>query len=286
MAIRGTKKTVEALELLFETGKKPKQQDFFDWMASFYHKDEDISFLINIAKATLTDAQTGSDNSRFMTALRVYQSILWWVRIDKLPLLSLDVSEMINDAINNMWSQLLATNDGDNVIDTLGEVFQAFQDFSEQIGTIKNFSDRIGAMETVLHQVPGNLRQVQNTFDSLQNQVYNAQARADDAWTRANNAQGTANDAVGLANNAQSSANNAQARADDAWTRANNAQGSADSAYGLANDAHSKLGAFGYNSQNAYNQHNALQNYTYTAIGYIQTKLSEVFAHVGLPAPY
>jgi hypothetical protein len=258
MANRGTKKTVEALEVKFETGKKPEEQDFFDWMASFYHKDEDISFLISLAKATLTDMQTAVDNSRFVTAIRVYQSILWHVRLAKLPLLNLDVTELVDNSINAFFAQLMATDDGDNVIDTLGELIQAFQSFNEEVGGINALRSRIGSLESLLYEVPNNLRQVQNTFDSLQSQVTAAQnsanaaqstadygvslanaaqSKADDAWNRANAAQGTADYGVSLANAAQS-------KADDAWTRANNAQYRADDAYSLAYTA--QLQGYGY----------------------------------------
>jgi methyl-accepting chemotaxis protein len=286
MANRGTKKTVEALEVKFETGKKPEEQDFFDWMASFYHKDEDISFLISLAKATLTDMQTAVDNSRFVTAIRVYQSILWHVRLAKLPLLNLDVTELVDNSINAFFAQLMATDDGDNVIDTLGELIQAFQSFNEEVGGINALRSRIGSLESLLYEVPNNLRQVQNTFDSLQSQVTAAQnsanaaqASANAAQSSANAAQGTADYAVGLANAAQTSANSAQGTANYAVSLANTAQSSAD-------DVAARLGAFGYGAFSAKSQVDSLQNYTYIAIAYIQTKLSEVFAEVGLPAPY
>ncbi len=265
MAIRGTKKTIEALEVFFETGKKPTQQHFFDWMASFYHKDEDISFLINLAKATTTDMQVGEDNARFVTALRVYQAILWWVRLGKLPLLQMDVQELITDNINDFFNNtLMAVDDSDTTINTLGELILAFQDFQEQTGGINSLRDRIIDLELVLHEVPKNLRQVQNVFDSLQSQVTaaqntantavslanNAQATADNATTLANNAQATADNATGLANNAQATAdnatglaNNAQATADNATTLANNAQDRADDAYDFANSNYTSLTA-------------------------------------------
>lgn len=188
---RGTKKTVEALEQKFETQKKPVQQDFFDLLASFYHKDEDLAFLISLSKATVTDVEAGEDNTRFMTALRTYQAIQFWTRLGKLTNLYSDVNNLIMQRINEMWTQLLANDDTDNVIDTLGEVFAAFQNFQEWTGGIKsefdlfhsllrdltgervvkntfeNHDGRIGNIELRMLGVPNNERQVQNSFDDL-----------------------------------------------------------------------------------------------------------------------
>lgn len=188
---RGTKKTVEALEQKFETQKKPVQQDFFDLLASFYHKDEDLAFLISLSKATVTDVEAGEDNTRFMTALRTYQSIQFWTRLGKLTNLYADVNTLIMQRINEMWTQLLANDDTDNVIDTLGEVFAAFQNFQEWTGGIKsefdlfhsllrdltgervvkntfeNHNGRIGNLEFRMLDVPNVERQVQNSFDDL-----------------------------------------------------------------------------------------------------------------------
>ncbi len=188
---RGTKKTVEALEQKFETQKKPVEQDFFDMLASFYHKDEDLAFLISLSKATVTDVEAGEDHTRFMTALRTYQAIKFWTRLGKLSNLYTDVNTLIMQRINEMWSQLLANDDTDNVIDTLGEVFAAFQNFQEYTGglnahfshfysvlrdmsgervvrnTFDNHDGRIGNLEYRLVGVPNNERQVQNSFDAL-----------------------------------------------------------------------------------------------------------------------
>jgi hypothetical protein len=38
------KKTVDALKQFFMTGKKPTQQQFWDWLDSFRHKDDKIAF--------------------------------------------------------------------------------------------------------------------------------------------------------------------------------------------------------------------------------------------------
>lgn len=188
---RGTKKTVEALEQKFETQKKPVQQDFFDLLASFYHKDEDLAFLISLSKATVTDVEAGEDHTRFMTALRTYQAIQFWTRLAKLSNLYTDVNNLIMQRINEMWTQLLANDDTDNVIDTLGEVFAAFQNFQEYTGglnahfghfysvlrdmsgervvrnTFDNHDSRIGNLEYRMVGVPNNERQVQNSFDDL-----------------------------------------------------------------------------------------------------------------------
>ena len=188
---RGTKKTVEALEQKFETQKKPVQQDFFDLFASFYHKDEDLAFLISLSKATVTDVEAGEDHTRFMTSLRTYQAIQFWTRLSKLTNLYQDVNTLIMQRINEMWSQLLANDDTDNVIDTLGEVFAAFQNFQEYTGglnahfahfysvlrdmsgervvrnTFDNHDGRIGNLEYRMVGVPNNERQVQNSFDEL-----------------------------------------------------------------------------------------------------------------------
>lgn len=188
---RGTKKTVEALEQKFETQKKPVQQDFFDLFASFYHKDEDLAFLISLSKATVTDVEAGEDHTRFMTALRTYQAIQFWTRLAKLSNLYTDVNNLIMQRINEMWTQLLANDDTDNVIDTLGEVFAAFQNFQEFTGglnahfshfysvlrdmsgerVVRNTFDahdgRIGNLEYRMQGVPNNERQVQNSFDEL-----------------------------------------------------------------------------------------------------------------------
>lgn len=188
---RGTKKSIEALEQKFETQKKPTQQDFFDMMSSFYHKDEDLAFLISLSKATLTDAQAGEDHSRFMTALRTYQAIEYWGRLGKLANLYSDVNTLIMQRIGEMWNTLLATNDSDNVINTLGEIFLVLQNFNEWTGGIKsefdffhsvlrdlsgervvkntfeNHNSRLSNVESRLLDVPNNPRQVQNNFDSL-----------------------------------------------------------------------------------------------------------------------
>ena len=188
---RGTKKTVEALEQKFETQKKPVQQDFFDLLASFYHKDEDLAFLISLSKATVTDVEAGEDHTRFMTSLRTYQAIQFWTRLGKLTNLYADVNTLIMQRINEMWSQLLANDDTDNVIDTLGEVFAAFQNFQEYTGglnahfghfysvlkdltgervvrdTFDNHDGRIGNLEYKMLGVPNVERQVQNSFDDL-----------------------------------------------------------------------------------------------------------------------
>ncbi len=188
---RGAKKTVEALEQKFETQKKPVQQDFFDLLASFYHKDEDLAFLISISKATVTDVEAGEDHTRFMTALRTYQAIQFWTRLAKLPNLYTDVNSLIATRINEMWSQLLANSDGDNIINTLGEVFAAFQNFQEYTGglnahisqfysllrdmdgervvrnTFDNHGGRIGNLEFKMLGVPNNESQVQNSFNDL-----------------------------------------------------------------------------------------------------------------------
>ena len=280
MAIRGTKKSAEALEILFETGKKPTQQDFFDFIASFYHKDEDISFLISLAASTLTDAQVGSNNSRYMTALRVYQAILWHVRLDKLPLLNLDVAGAIDARITQTLNQLMATDDGDNVINTLGELFQAFQSFNEQVGGINLLRNRIVSLENLLDDVPNNLRQVQDTFDSLQSQVTTAQNAANaaqtkaneawdkgvDAWNRANAAQSTADTGVANAATAQTKANEAWDKAVaawdkgvDAWNKAKGAQDSANHAINLGNAA-------GQDASNALGQLGALTDVTLPGI--------------------
>lgn len=269
MAIRGTKKTIEALELLFETGKKPTQQDFFDFLSSFLHRDEDISFLVSLAKATLTDVQVGVENSRFMTSLRTYQSILWWVRLGKLPLLNTDIVELVDGRIN----ALFATDDADSIIDTLGEVIQAFQGFNEEVGALNTLRSRILSLESILYQIPQNLRQVQNTFDSLQSQVTTAKNTADSAVSLANNAQsaangaqGTANSAQSSANNAQTSANNAQYKADDAWDRANGAQGTANGAQGSANNAQNTANSATTLANNAQSKANDAYGYAIDAL--------------------
>lgn len=188
---RGTKKTIAALEQKFETQKKPVEQDFFDLLASFYHKDEDLAFLISLSKATVTDVEAGEDHTRFMTALRTYQAIQFWTRLAKLSNLYQDVNALIMQRINEMWVQLLANNDSDNVINTLGEVFAAFNNFNEWTGglraefshfysvlrdmngervvrnTFDNHDGRIGNLEYRMRDVPNNDRQVQNSFDDL-----------------------------------------------------------------------------------------------------------------------
>jgi Alanine-zipper, major outer membrane lipoprotein len=280
MAIRGTKKSAEALEILFETGKKPTQQDFFDFIASFYHKDEDISFLISLAASTLTDAQVGSNNSRYMTALRVYQAIVWHVRLAKLPLLNLDIADVVNQRITDTLNALMATNDGDNVINTLGELFQAFQNFTEEIGGINLLRNRIVGLENLLHQVPNNLRQVQNTFDSLQTQVTtaqnaanSAQTKANEAWdkgvdayNRANAAQSTADTATTKANTAQTKANEAWDKGVDAWNRANTAQDGANNAWNKGVQAKTVADAAAQDASNALGQLGALTGVTLPGI--------------------
>lgn len=232
--VLGTKKSIEELQGKFETGDKPTEQDFWDWMASFYHKDEDIAFLINISKATLTDVQAATDNTRFMTALRTYQAILFWVRLEKLPLLAIDVQALIQENIDAMWAELLATDDADNVIDTLGEVFQALKNFAEREGGI--YSD-LTSIFSSLADHNTRINNAQSKADDGWNRANNAQSKADDAWTRANNAQSSANNAQSTADDAWNRANNAQAKADDAWTRANNAQATANDAWTRANNA-------------------------------------------------
>jgi hypothetical protein len=251
---RGTKKTIEALESLFETGDKPTQQDFWDWMSSFYHKDEDLAFLIKLAQATVTDVQAGENNSRFMTPLRTYQAILWWVRLGKLPLLFGDIQELITENIDAFNTALLAVNDADNVIDTLGEVYQAFEGETEDIGLIRKLRLRIQDLELVLHEVPKNLRQVQNTFDSLQSQVTAAQ-------NSANNAQSTANLAESKADNAQGTANTAESKADAAQSTGDTARAEAAAAQGTANLGVSKADNAQGTADSVQTQHTNLAGY-------------------------
>lgn len=71
------KQTRDLLKSYFQTGKKPTQQQFSDWLDSFLHKDDPLGNLV-LSFATATQAISSNDSTHVMHPRAVYLAILHW----------------------------------------------------------------------------------------------------------------------------------------------------------------------------------------------------------------
>ena len=115
----------DIIKSYFVTGAKPTEEQFATLIDSFLHIDE-LSNL-NLIKATDAEAQEGISNDRYMTPIMVKTAIGTLVRLANIPELANEVQTKVDAAITN----LMRSDDSDNVINTLKEVFDFVKGLSE-----------------------------------------------------------------------------------------------------------------------------------------------------------
>ena len=132
------KKSIPQLKDKFQKGDKPMQEDFYDLLDSFIHRDEDISKIL-IKIASISEAENGSDNVKHMTPLLTKKAIYALTRLADIPDLATEVQQKIDASINS----LLTLEDADNVINTVKDVLDFVQGAGEDLNIITEFGKKV-----------------------------------------------------------------------------------------------------------------------------------------------
>ena len=123
--------SIATLKSYFLNGKKPTENEFEEFIDAFVHRNDDLQSLLG-AIAELAEAEEGIVTDKYMTPFFTKAAIVALTRLSNIPALKQEVATEINTAINN----LLKVDDADNIINTLGEVIQAFNSVPEGIGKV------------------------------------------------------------------------------------------------------------------------------------------------------
>ena len=123
--------SIETLKRYFLNGKKPTEDQFEELIDSFVHRNDDLQSLLG-AIAELSEAEEGIITDKYMTPFLTKAAIVALTRLSSIPALRQEVLSEINTAIDN----LLKVDDADNIINTLGEVIQAFNSIPEGVGKV------------------------------------------------------------------------------------------------------------------------------------------------------
>ena len=132
------KKSIPQLKDKFQKGDKPMQEDFYDLLDSFIHRDEDISKIL-IKIASISEAENGSDNVKHMTPLLTKKAIYALTRLADIPDLATEVQQKIDASINS----LLTLEDADNLINTVKDVLDFVQGAGEDLNIITELGKKV-----------------------------------------------------------------------------------------------------------------------------------------------
>ena len=123
--------SIETLKRYFLNGKKPTEDQFEELIDAFVHRNDDLQSLLGVI-AELSEAEEGIITDKYMTPFLTKAAIVALTRLSSIPALRQEVLSEINTAIDN----LLKVDDADNIINTLGEVIQAFNSIPEGVGKV------------------------------------------------------------------------------------------------------------------------------------------------------